>query len=89
MVANAYSTVGAWRQCNPEMEFLDINLTKVSSLLILAIHSLSTGGFLKRIRLYSGFKNTYKKSAKQENLSLFMNTILYKGKIGVENQKKT
>ena len=55
MVANAYSTVAAWRQCNPEMEFLDINLTKVSRLLIHAIHSLSTGGFLKRIRLYSGF----------------------------------
>jgi hypothetical protein len=34
MVANAYSTVAAWRQCNPEMEFLDMNLTKVSSLLI-------------------------------------------------------
>ncbi len=88
MVANAYSSVAAWRQCNPEMEFLDINLTKVSSLLIHAIHSLSTSGFLKRIRLYSGFKNTYKKSAKQENLSLFTNSILYKGKMGVENQKK-
>ena len=89
MVANAYSTLAAWRQCNPEMEFLDINLTKVSSLLIHVIHSLSTGGLIKRIRLYSGLKNTYKKSAKQENLSLFTNIILYKGKMRVENQKKT
>jgi hypothetical protein len=29
---------------NPEMEFLDFNLTKDSSLLLLAIHSISTGG---------------------------------------------
>jgi hypothetical protein len=89
MVANAYSTVAAWRQYNPELEFLDISLTKDSSLLLHAIYSLSTGGFLKRMRLYSGFKNTDKKSAKQENLSLFTNIILYKGKMGVENQKKT
>jgi hypothetical protein len=31
--------------------------------LLHAIHSLSTGGFLKKNRLYSGFKNTYKKCA--------------------------
>ncbi len=30
-----------------EMEFLDISLTKDSSLLLQTIHSLSTGGFLK------------------------------------------
>ncbi len=35
----------------PEMEFLDINLTKDSSLLLHAIHNLSTGGFLKKTRL--------------------------------------
>jgi hypothetical protein len=29
---------------NPEMEFLDFNLTKDSSLLLHAIHSVSTGG---------------------------------------------
>jgi hypothetical protein len=35
----------------PEMEFLDINLTKkTSSLLLHAIYSLSTGRFLKKIR---------------------------------------
>ncbi len=42
------------------MDFLDINLTKDSSLLLHAIHSLSTDGFLKKTSLYSGFKNTYK-----------------------------
>jgi hypothetical protein len=37
---------------------------------------LSTGGFfLKKTRLLSGFK-IYKKSAKQENSRLFMNSIL-------------
>ncbi len=35
----------------------------------------TTGGFLKKTILYSGFKNTYKKSAKQENSSVFMNSI--------------
>jgi hypothetical protein len=62
----------------PEMDFLDINLTKDSSLLLHAIHSLSTGGFLKKTRLYSGFKNTYKKireKLEQEN-SNELNTIL-------------
>jgi hypothetical protein len=33
------------------MEFLDFNLTKDSNLLLHAIHSLSTGGFLNKIRL--------------------------------------
>ncbi len=32
-----------------KMEFLDINLTKDSSLLLNAIHSLSTGGFLRKL----------------------------------------
>jgi hypothetical protein len=34
------------------MEFLDINLTQDSS--------LSTGGYLKKTRLYTGFKNIFK-----------------------------
>jgi hypothetical protein len=33
-------------ESSSEIKFLDINLTKDSSLLLLAIHSLSTGGFL-------------------------------------------
>jgi len=43
---------------NSEMEFLDFNLTKDSSLLLHAIRSVSTSG---KPRLYYGFKNTYKK----------------------------
>jgi hypothetical protein len=52
------------------MEFLDINLRKDSSLLLHAIHSVSTDGFLKKENqtlLCTGFKNASKKiSAKQE-----------------------
>jgi hypothetical protein len=36
----------------------------------------STGGFLKKTKLLSGFKNTKKISAQQENWSLFINSIL-------------
>ncbi len=35
-------------QAHSEMEFLDINLTKDSSLLLHGIHSLSIGGFFKK-----------------------------------------
>jgi hypothetical protein len=41
---------------DPEMDFLDIDLTKYSSLLLHDIHSLSTSRFFKKTRLYSGFK---------------------------------
>jgi hypothetical protein len=60
----------------PEMEFLDINLTKDSSLLLHSIHSPFYRRILKKTILFSGFKNHSKKSAKQENSSLFMNNIL-------------
>jgi hypothetical protein len=47
-----------------------------------------SGGSQKTI-LFFGFKNPHKKkSAKQENSSLFMNSILYNGKMRVENQTK-
>jgi hypothetical protein len=60
---------GAGADPPPGMEFLDINFTKDLSLMLHAIHSLSTtSGFLKKTRLYSGFKNTFKKSAKREKL---------------------
>jgi hypothetical protein len=49
------------------MEFSDINSTKDSSLLLDAIHSLSTGGFLKKTRLYSVF-NIHKKIRKTRKL---------------------
>jgi hypothetical protein len=45
---------GQWKEGCLEMEFLEINLTKDSSLLLHPIHSLSTGGFVKKTRLYSG-----------------------------------
>jgi hypothetical protein len=36
------------RPTTPEMEFLDINLTKDSSLLLHVIHSISIGGFVRK-----------------------------------------
>ncbi len=62
-------------------EFLKINLAKDTSILLL-MDSFSTSGFLTKTRLYSVFENTYKKSMKPENLSLFVNWILYKSKWG-------
>jgi hypothetical protein len=44
-----------------EMVFLDINFKKDSSLLLHFNLRLSTGGFLKKTRLYSGFKTAEKK----------------------------
>jgi hypothetical protein len=60
------------REMLPEMEFLDIILTKDSSLLLYDIHSPFYRRILKKTILLSGFKNPDKKSAKQENSSLFM-----------------
>jgi hypothetical protein len=52
-----------------EKEFLDINLTKDLSLFLHAIHAVpSTGGFKENQTV----KSLEKKSAKQENSSLFM-----------------
>jgi hypothetical protein len=59
-----------------EMEFLDINLTKDWSLSLHPIHSLFYWRIVKKTTLFSGFKNHHKKSSKQENSSLFMNSIL-------------
>ena len=52
-----------------EIEFLDINLSKDSSLAH-AIHSPFYWRNLIKTMILSGFKNPYKKSAKQENSSL-------------------
>jgi hypothetical protein len=54
------------------MEFLDISLPKDSSLLLHAIHRPFYWQILNKSMVYSGFKNPYKKSAQQENSSLFM-----------------
>jgi hypothetical protein len=67
------------------MEFLDINLAKDSMPFTVPL----TGGFQRKTILFPGFKNSYKKSAKQENLSLFMNSIVWNGKMRVENKTKT
>jgi hypothetical protein len=45
-------------------------------------------GFLKKTRLYSVLKMDTKKSAKQENSSLFVNRILQKGKNDVRKPDK-
>jgi hypothetical protein len=50
------------------MEFLDISLTKGSCLLLHALHRPFYRWILKENKLFSGFKNVYKKSAKQEKL---------------------
>ncbi len=50
------------------MKFLGITLTKDSSLLLHAIHSLSIGGFLEKPILYAGFKNTDQKIRKTSRL---------------------
>jgi hypothetical protein len=45
----------------PEMEFLDVNLIKVASLLFHAILSPFNWWILKKTILFSGFNNPYKK----------------------------
>ncbi len=57
------------------MEFLDINPTKGSSLLLYTLcysQSLLLADFkeTKKTILFSGFKNPYKKSAKQEKTGI-------------------
>ena len=70
----------------PEMEFLDISLTKDSSLLLHAIHSPFYWRILKKTMLSSGFKNPYKKNSRNKKISsLFMNSILQSGKMRLEN----
>ncbi len=71
------------------MEFLDINGTKDSSLLPHAIRSPSTGRFKRKS--YSSLlkKKSFQITAKQENSSLFMNSILKNGKVRRENETIT
>jgi hypothetical protein len=63
------------------MEFLDITLTKDSSLLLYTIHSLFYSSLVLKIRT--------KNKRRQENSSLFMNSMFLNGKMMVENQTKT
>jgi hypothetical protein len=50
------------------MEFLDINLTKDSNLLLHAIHSAFYWRILKKTILFSGFQNPYKKICETRKL---------------------
>ncbi len=61
----------------PEMEFLEINLTKDSSLLLHAIHSLFHWRIFKKMYSSLVLKILTKKSTKKEISSQFMNSILY------------
>ncbi len=62
---------------SPEMEFLDINSTIDSSLLLHAINSSSYWQIRKKTILFFGFKNlNNEKTAQQENAGLFMKSIL-------------
>jgi hypothetical protein len=60
---------------DPEMEFLDINLTKGSNLLLHGIHIPFYWRILKKIILYSIINNLYKKKRETRNSSLLMNNI--------------
>ncbi len=58
------------------MEFLDMNLTKVSSLLLYAIHSHFTWKILQKPYYNQVFKIMTKKSTKQDKSSLLKNSSL-------------
>jgi hypothetical protein len=75
-------------QISPEMKFLDINLTKDSSLLLQAIHSSFYWRILKKTILYFGFNTPYKKSAKQEYSRQFMKRICRTGKWGNKTRQR-
>ncbi len=59
------------------MEFLDINLTADSSLLFHAICSPFYWRILKKPKHFSGFKNPYKKFAKQESSTVVYSFIAF------------
>jgi hypothetical protein len=72
------------------MEFLDINLTKDSNLLLNdAIYSPFYWRILKKTILFSDAKIPYKKICETRKHDLFMNSILKNGKMRVENETKT
>ncbi len=59
----------------PEMEFLDMKLIKDFCSMQLEIFTFYWRILLMKTILFLRLKNPYKKSAKQENWSLFMNSI--------------
>jgi hypothetical protein len=66
---------GSSHPTQPEMKFLDIILTKVSSLLLRFIHSPFYWRILKKTIIFPVLKILTKKAAKQEYSSLFMKNI--------------
>jgi hypothetical protein len=73
---------------SPEMEFLDINLTKDLIILLHAVHSPFYWRISRRSSSSLVLIIITKESTKQGNLSLFMNSILQSGKIRLENWTK-
>ncbi len=73
-----------------EIEFLDINLTKESSPFSSMLFTVSsTGGFYRKPYSTVDLKLQTIKSAKKENSSPFMNSVLQNRITRVENQEKT
>ncbi len=70
------------------MEFLGINLTKGSSLLLHAVHSSLYWQILKKPILFSGLKNPYKKIRETRKLESIREYHFVERKMRVENQKK-
>ncbi len=73
---NTRNSEEIWRKhlfCHkPEMEFLDINLTKDSSLLLSAIYSPFYWRILRKTILFSGLKNPYKQIRETRKLESFL-----------------
>ncbi len=67
------------------MEFLNIILTKDSSLLLHAMHAIQSPFYWRILKKTKLFLTEQKKSRKQENSSLFMNRILKNEKMRVDN----
>ncbi len=72
----------------PEMEFLDVSLTKDSSLFLHAIQSPFYCRILKKTILYtySSFDNPYKEIRETIKLKPVLNSSLLNEKLRVENQ---
>ncbi len=84
-----YSAEGPDRDPYPhdKMKFLDIKLTKDTSILLHAIHSRFYWWILKKTILYSGFNNPVKKIRETGNLESIHEW--HSGKMRAENQTKT
>jgi hypothetical protein len=73
----------------PEMEFLDLKLTKDSSLLLPAINSRFYWRILKKTIFHSGFNNPYQKIPEIGKFESIHEQYFVERKMRVENQPKT